>query len=264
MKTILDEIVARRQADVLAARKAVPERRLREAAARRVHHSLAARLRRRPGPRVIAEIKQRSPSAGVLLRPYEPADVAAEYERVGAVAISVLTEPHYFGGCGAHLESVRSRVRLPLLCKDFVCDAYQLAQAAAWGADVVLLIAAALDPTFCRALYQEAVGLGLEVIVEVHTEPELETALRCPRAIVGVNNRDLRTLKTSLDVSRRLGTLIPASRLSIAESGLKSANDLRALGEIGFDGFLIGESLLRGGAPGTALARLLAQAREAG
>ncbi|OGD22868.1 MAG: hypothetical protein A2W03_06065 [Candidatus Aminicenantes bacterium RBG_16_63_16] len=262
MNMVLEEIVARRQTDVQNAKRRVSERTLRVQAAQRVHHSLAARLRRRKPPRIIAETKRRSPSAGLLLADYDPARLAREYARAGAIAISVLTEPHYFDGSGEHLKAVRAAVDLPILCKDFVCDAYQLVQAAAWGADVVLLIAAALDPTFCRTLFQAGVDLGLEVIVEVHDESELEHALKCPRAIIGVNNRDLRSLKTSLDVSRRLGTLIPKDRLSIAESGLKSPKDLRALGDFGYDGFLIGESLLHANRPGDALEALIRSVRE--
>lgn len=261
MKTVLDDILEKRRADIETARQTIPEFRLQARAATRIHHSLSDRLRNHKPPRIIAEIKQRSPSAGLLLEPYLPTAVAADYEYFGAAAISVLTEPHFFGGCGEDLAAVRNRVQLPILCKDFLIDSYQIVQAAAWGADVVLLIAAALDPATCLALYQTAIDLGLEVIVEVHSEPELEVALRCPHSIIGVNNRDLRTLATRMDTARKIAPQIPSTRLSIAESGLKSAADLQEAGALGFDGFLIGESLLRGGNPGAALERLL---REAG
>jgi indole-3-glycerol phosphate synthase len=193
----------------------------------------------------------------VLLDPYDPAGTAAEYEKAGAAAISVLTEPRFFGGTGADLAAVRRRVGLPILCKDFILDPIQIAHAAAWGADAVLLIVAALNPDTCQALHRQALAAGLDVIVEVHAESELETALGCAGAIIGVNNRDLRTLETRLEVSRRLRRLIPVGRLCISESGLRTAADLAELTALGFDGFLIGESLLRGGQPGPALERLL-------
>ena len=258
MVRMLQEIVKRRCEDVQAAKKTVAERDLRRVAARRTFRSLAGALRAGHGPRIIAEVKQRSPSAGVLRQHYDPAAIAAEYAQAGAVGISVLTEPHYFAGSGAHLQAVRDAVDLPVLCKDFVCDSYQLVEAAALGADVVLLIVAALDATFCRALHQEARDLGLEVIVEAHAERELDVALRCPDAIIGVNSRDLATLTTTLEVSRRLAAQVPADRLCIAESGLKTPADLRSLESVGYSGFLIGESLLRAAHPGDALRTLIA------
>ncbi|MDZ4198394.1 MAG: indole-3-glycerol phosphate synthase TrpC [Kiritimatiellia bacterium] len=258
--TRLDEIVRQRRADLPMEREGVSDAELRAAAAARVHRSLHAALRREARPRIIAEVKKRSPSAGLILDPYSPADVAAEYERSGAVAISVLTEPRYFGGRVEDLAAVRQRVRLPVLRKDFLFDPWQILQSAAGGADAVLLIVAALDPETCVSLYQEALRWGLEVIVETHEEPELETALRCPDAILGVNNRNLREMRTHLDISRRLAPLLPGSQLAISESGLKNGSDLAGLEALGFSGFLIGESLLRSGSPGDALARMIREA----
>lgn len=257
MKTVLDDILEKRRADLQATWDPRSEPALRTAADARVHHSLIARLRSPPVPRVVAEVKRQSPSAGVLLDPYDPAGAAAAYEQAGAAALSVLTEPRFFGGTGEDLVAVRRRVGLPLLCKDFIVDPIQILQAAAWGADAVLLIAAALKSDTCVALYQRALEWGLDVIVEVHAESEVETALRCAGAILGVNNRDLRTLETTLEVSRRIHPLIPVGRLCLSESGLRTAADLAELSALGFDGFLIGESLLRGGHPGLNLERLI-------
>lgn len=252
----LKRILHERKTDVAAARQKVPLRSLLWAAERRTHHSLADRLTRGAVPRVIAEVKKASPSAGLLRASYDPAALATDYERAGAVGVSVLTEPRHFMGSESDLRAVRAAVPLPILRKDFICDPYQLAEAAAWGADAVLLIVAGLDPALCRVLYRESVELGLDVIVEVHTREELDTALACEGAIIGVNSRDLKTLRTDLAVARDLGAAIPEERLCIAESGIRNAGDLRDLGERGYDGFLVGESLLRQESPGDALRAL--------
>ena len=255
---ILAAIMRQRRLDVVEARQHVNLKDLLLAAEGRRHHSLIDRLKGGTPPRVIAEVKKASPSAGLLRADYDPAAIAREYEAAGAVGISVLTEPHRFLGEESHVRAVRAAVALPVLRKDFICDAYQLAEAAAWGADVVLLIVAALDPLQCRTLHREALDLGLEVLVEVHTAFELDTALACDGAIVGVNSRNLKTLTTSLDVAMDLVELLPADALCIAESGIKTAADLKRLGDAGYEGFLVGESLLREASPGEALKRLMA------
>lgn len=254
---ILAAIIRQRRLDIAEARQRVALRDLLLAAEGRPHHSLVDRLKAGAPPRVIAEVKKASPSAGLLRPEYDPAAIARDYEAAGAVAISVLTEPHRFQGSEAHLRAVRAAVGLPVLRKDFICDAYQLAEAAAWGADVVLLIVAALDPIQCRTLHREAIELGLEVLVEVHTVAELDTALACDGAIVGVNSRNLKTLVTDLDVAMEMVELLPADALCIAESGIKTAADIKRLGAAGYDGFLVGESLLREASPGEALKRLM-------
>ena len=254
---VLAAIMQQRRRDVAEARQRIALRDLILAAEGRPHHSLIDRLKAGNPPRVIAEVKKASPSAGLLRAEYDPAAIAREYEAAGAIGISVLTEPHRFLGSEAHLRAVRAAVGLPVLRKDFICDAYQLAEAAAWGADVVLLIVAALDPLQCRTLHREALVLGLDVLVEVHTADELDTALACDGAIVGVNSRNLKTLTTSLDVAMELVDLLPADALCIAESGIKTAADLKRLGAAGYEGFLVGESLLREASPGAALKRLM-------
>jgi indole-3-glycerol phosphate synthase len=232
-----------------------------EARRRGPTRSLAAHLRRASDrPHVIAEVKRASPSAGVLRDPYDPAGIARAYAAAGAVGISVLTEPHRFRGAPAHLRAVHAAVDLPVLRKDFVVDPYQVAEAAAWGADVVLLIVAALDPSALRALHDAIRQYGMETLVEAHDEAELEEALTLEDALVGVNSRNLKTLRTDLAVAERLAARIPRDRLAIAESGIRTRADMDRLSAVGYRGFLIGESLLRAPDPGDALRRLLAQA----
>ena len=254
---VLTKIMTERKAAVLNARAAVSEDKLQEAAALRVHHSLVDRLRSATATSIIAEVKKASPSAGVLRADYDPAGIAAGYADVGAVGISVLTEPNHFQGCEEHLRAVRAAVDVPVLRKDFICDVYQILEAAAWGADAVLLIAAALDRQEMLLLYREALALGLDVLAEVHSPEELERVIPLDQAIIGVNNRNLQTLETSLDTARRLSEQIPEDRLRIAESGIKTRADILDLEQFGYQGFLIGESLLRDAAPEKALRMLL-------
>ena len=254
---ILAQIIAERRADAAAAADKVPVSELLPVIAKRRHHSLMARLRSSATPRIIAEIKKASPSAGILQEPYHPADIAREYESAGAVGISVLTEPRHFLGSSDDLRAVRAAVALPILRKDFICDPYQIYEAAAWGADAVLLIVATLNSKALLSLYKRATELGLETIVEAHSPGEVNVALGCENAIIGVNSRNLKTLKTDLAVARKLAPLIPADRLSIAESGIKTRADILALQQCGYKGFLVGESLLKHGTPGGNLKGLL-------
>jgi indole-3-glycerol phosphate synthase len=247
-----------RRADILAASTRVPKATLLVAARDRKHHSLVNALERRTGTSIIAEVKRASPSAGVIRTNYDPEHIAATYQRAGATAISVLTEPHHFGGSPDHLRAVRRVVSLPVLRKDFVCDSYQVCEAAAWGADVVLLIAAVLKPPVLKSLYEEAEELCLDVLVEIHDESELDAALACKHAIIGVNSRNLATLKTDLAVARRLAALLPPDRVFIAESGIKSRSDIEELEKLGYDGFLVGETLMKDENPAGKLAELLA------
>jgi indole-3-glycerol phosphate synthase len=206
---------------------------------------------------VIAECKRRSPSRGVLRAAYDPAAIAAEYEQAGAAAISVLTEPAFFDGSLEHLAAVRERVALPLLRKDFVLDEYQLLEARAAGADAILLIVAALDDGSLRRLAASAASLGLAALVEVHDERELERAVAAGAAIIGVNNRNLKTLDVDTEASMRLAPAIPEAAVGVAESGLKTGGDLRRLRAAGYRGFLVGERLMSAARPGEALAALL-------
>ena len=194
---------------------------------------------------ILAEVKKASPSAGLICRDYHPAALAGEYEKAGAAAISVLTEPRHFQGSDDDLRAVRQAVRLPILRKDFISEPYQVYESAILGADIILLIAAALDGRVMRGLVNLAVDIGLDVLVEVHTLQELEQAALLKQVIVGVNSRDLVTLKTDLAVARRLAPDLPKDRLCIAESGIHNRRDIEQLQAVGYQGFLIGESLMK-------------------
>lgn len=212
------------------------------------------------GVRVIAECKRRSPSRGVLRAEYDPAAIARRYAEAGAAAISVLTEPTFFDGALAHLDAVRRAVDVPLLRKDFVVDGYQLLEARVSGADAVLLIVAALDDEALRRLAQGARALGLDVLVEVHDDAELDRAIAAGADIIGVNNRNLRTLAVDVNVSFRLAARMPAGAFAVAESGVTSGADVRRLQAAGYRAFLIGERFMTATDPGAALAGLLAGA----
>jgi indole-3-glycerol phosphate synthase len=209
-----------------------------------------------PGLGVIAEFKRRSPSAGVLREDCEVGEIAGAYERGGAVALSVLTEQANFAGSLADLSAARAVSSLPILRKDFIVDRYQLHEARAVGADAVLLIVAALAAEDLRELHEEALAIGLDVLVEVHDRGELDRALALGPATIGINNRDLRDL--SVDIERTFGLLesIPAGVTVISESGIRSAAQMRRLGEAGVDGVLVGESLMRAADPEAALRAL--------
>ena len=210
------------------------------------------------GPNVIAECKRRSPSRGILRRDYRPEAIAAGYEQNGAAAVSVLTEPTFFDGSLDHLRAVRAAVDIPVLRKDFIVTPYQLLEAAAAGADAVLLIVAALDDAELVALHGRAAEMGLGVLVEVHDTGELERAARAGAKVVGVNNRNLRTLAVDVEASHRLAAQMSAGVIGVAESGLRTSADLARLGAAGYRAFLIGETFMTAPDPGTALRDLLA------
>jgi indole-3-glycerol phosphate synthase len=214
-------------------------------------------LARTNGLHVIAECKRRSPSRGILRREYEPVAIARGYQDAGAAAISVLTEPTFFDGDLDHLRAIRDAVRLPLLRKDFIVCPYQLWEARAAGADAVLFIVAALDDAKLGVLLTEARAIGLDALVEVHDEAELTRAVDAGADLVGVNNRNLRTLEVDMDASRRLAKLMPNHVVAVAESGLKTATDVRDLRAAGYRAFLVGERLMTAPDPGAALRALI-------
>ena len=221
-------------------------------------HSLAAAIRNPPAPfAVIAEMKKKSPSKGVLRENYEPTSIAAEYESHGAAALSVLTDEHFFGGHLDHLRSVRKKVKIPLLRKDFLWDPYQLYAAREAGADAILLIVAALEKNLLEDLHGLALELGLETLVEVHDAAECDLAKACLFPIVGVNNRDLKTFNVDLQTSERLFSRMEQTTIKISESGLDSHKTLERLKKAGANGFLIGESLMKAEHPGAALEKML-------
>lgn len=194
---------------------------------------------------LIAEVKRRSPSAGAIREPFDPAAIARDYESAGAQALSVLMDEKYFGGGEEPFRAVRSAVRLPLLYKEFVVDEWQIEHAAAIGASAALLIVAALSPDELQFFIERCNELGLAALVEVHDEDETHRAVAAGASCIGVNNRDLRTFKVSLDTSFRLRKLVPDSILFVAESGIKTAQDVQSLKDAGSQAVLVGESLLR-------------------
>ncbi|MEO6797320.1 MAG: indole-3-glycerol phosphate synthase TrpC [Candidatus Dormibacter sp.] len=194
---------------------------------------------------IIAECKQRSPSGGVLRDPYDPVDLAQRYVAGGAAAISVLTEPEFFGGTMAHLAAVRASVDVPVLCKDFIIDPIQVLEARAAGADAILLIVAVLEPAALHALHAAIIDLGMQALVEVHTENDVERALALRPAVLGINNRDLTRMTTNRATTSRLRPLIPDEYPVVSESGIQNRADIIGLRAERISAALVGESLLR-------------------
>jgi indole-3-glycerol phosphate synthase len=247
---------ARRMVEVREASR--PARALEAAIAHRPRGASFEAAISRPGAlRIIAECKRRSPSRGILREPYDPAAHARAYAGAGAAAISVLTEPCFFDGAPGHLAAVRAAVDVPLLRKDFVVTEYQVLEAAALGADAVLLIVGALEDAELRRLLAAASTLGLSALVEVHDEAELARARDAGAVVIGVNSRDLRTLRVDPAVHDRLARTLPAGAIAVAESGVRSAEDLRRLRAAGYHACLVGERLIAQPDPGAALRELV-------
>ncbi len=209
---------------------------------------------------VIGEIKKASPSRGLLREDFDPAPIARSYERHDAACLSVLTDEQFFQGSPGDLLAARSACGLPVLRKDFVIDAYQLHEARAMGADAILLIVAALELAVLRELEAQAHALGMAVLVEVHDGSELEFALQLRTPLLGINNRDLRTFRTSLATTIDLLDRIPREKLVVTESGILAPDDVARLRERGVHAFLVGEAFMRAEDPGAELARLFADA----
>ncbi len=260
--SVLDEIVEGVRLDLAQAKRTVPESELRSRAGGRdlppsFRDAIAGRERGAP-LRVIAEVTRASPSRGWIARSADPVRTALAYVENGAAAVSVLTERRRFGGSIESLEAVAKTVRVPVLRKDFILEPYQILEAAVAGAAAVLLIAALHERGDLYALIEAAKQVQVAALVEVHDEAELERALAAGATIIGVNNRDLRTLAVSLDASRRLAPKVPAGVLKVAESGIQTRDHLDQLRAWGYDAFLIGEHLMSSPSPGRALAQLLA------
>ncbi len=211
-----------------------------------------------PATAVIAEIKKASPSKGTFTSEFNPATIACLYQQGGAAALSVLTDEKHFQGSLSDLESARAAVRVPVLRKDFTIDAYHVHQAAAYGADAILLIAAILSEREMRDFRELAEHYGMAALVEVHSAEELEPALASGARVIGVNNRNLHTFEVSLDTSMRLAEKIPSGVLRVSESGIHSSADVRQLRSAGYQAFLVGEHLMKSGDPVGALRALLA------
>ncbi|MBA3533906.1 MAG: indole-3-glycerol phosphate synthase TrpC [Ardenticatenales bacterium] len=244
-KTILDRIMLYKREELPKRKRYVPESDLRAALFLASPTRDFAAALRAPGVSLIAECKKASPSRGLLRNGYDAAALAKEYEANGASAISVLTDAKFFQGKIEDLVAVRTEVQLPVLRKDFIFDPYQLLEARVAGADAVLLIAALLLRNTLRDMRVEAERLGMQALIEVHDEAEVEHALDSGATIIGVNNRDLRYFEVDFGTTGRLRPLIPADRLLVAESGINSPEDVRQLAAMGADAMLVGERLVR-------------------
>jgi indole-3-glycerol phosphate synthase len=257
--TILDDILATKRVEVAEAkaRRDPDELALEAKACARPTRGFREAIRQARGAAVIAEVKRRSPSKGLIREDFEPVAIARAYAEAGATCISVLTDAEYFGGCLEDLERIRAAVDLPLLRKDFIIDPIQIDEARLRGADAILLIVAALGDADLRLLYDHARNLGLDALVEVHDESELGRARALGADLVGVNNRDLRTFEVDLETTERLAARIEDDDVVlVAESGIADAADVDRLARAGAAGVLVGESLMREPDPGRALRAL--------
>jgi indole-3-glycerol phosphate synthase len=262
MNDILSRILAVKRDEIAQAQAREPLAALRvRAEARRDVRPFEGALRARITaglPAVIAEIKKASPSKGVLRADFDPAAIAASYAHHGAACLSVLTDAQFFRGAPEYLDQARQASGLPALRKDFIVDEYQVAEARALGADCILLIVAALDPQRLRDLERAAHSYGMDVLVEVHDARELDFALTLDTALIGINNRNLRTFEVSLATTTDLLPRIPSGKLVVTESGILHPIDVAALRAAGVNAFLVGEALMRAPDPGVELARLFA------
>ncbi|SEL51868.1 indole-3-glycerol phosphate synthase [Roseateles sp. YR242] len=261
MADILDRINAVKREEVAAARALKPLERLRAEAEARTEptRGFGASLRRAIAAgrsAVIAEVKKASPSKGVLREDFQPAAIARSYEQHGAACLSVLTDKPFFQGDVAYLQAARAACALPVLRKDFMVDPYQVYEARAMGADCILLIAASLDDGQMAELEDCALGLGLDVLVEVHDGDELSRALRLKTPLVGINNRNLKTFEVMLDTTLGLLAQVPADRLLVTESGILGPADVARMRDADVHAFLVGEAFMRADDPGAALAAL--------
>ena len=259
---VLGRILARAKAQVAERREILPLEVIQTLADEAAPPRSFAEALSRPGRiNVIAEYKRRSPSRGVIREDLAPQDVALAYETAGAAAMSVLTDEEFFGGSLDHLTAARGAVKIPALRKDFTVDTYQIWEARAAGADAILLIVAALTDNELQGFLADALEAKVDALVEVHDGAELERALAAGARIVGVNNRNLKTMEVRLETSLELAPRMPAGTIRVAESGIKTGADIQRLRAAGYDAFLIGEHLMQSTQPGAELKRLLAEAQ---
>ena len=247
--TILDRICDDKRSHVAAIKQATPLGILEQAVAEQsAPRGFIAALRAKAAsgrPGLIAEIKKASPSGGLIRADFDPAKLAAAYERAGAACLSILTDTPYFQGLDDHFIAARAACALPCIRKDFMVDPYQVVEARAIGADCILIIMAALGDDQAREIHDLATSLGMDVLVEVHDAAELDRATALNAAMIGVNNRNLKTMVVDLGTSERLAASMPSALLRVAESGIKTSDDIDRLTQAGFSGFLVGESLMR-------------------
>jgi indole-3-glycerol phosphate synthase len=257
--SILQRILQRKSEEVAAGKSMTPIAELaaqaRECPAPRGFEN-ALRQALPTGPAVIAEIKKASPSAGVIREDFKPDDIASSYESGGAACLSVLTDKDFFQGDASYLQQARNACSLPVLRKDFIIDPWQVHESRVMGADCILLIVAALEQAVLRELLDLAKESGMDVLVEVHDEAEMERTLRLDHDLIGVNNRDLNTFETSLATSERLKEMLPGDQLLVTESGIRTADDVKRMQASGINTFLVGEAFMRETDPGEALKRI--------
>jgi indole-3-glycerol phosphate synthase len=257
--SVLKRILARKAEEVAIGRSVVP---LAEMAARARECPPARgfekglRTALASGPAVIAEIKKASPSAGVIRKDFQPAAIARSYAAAGAACLSVLTDRDFFQGDDSYLQQARSACSLPVLRKDFIIDPWQIPESRVLGADCILLIASALEQAQMQELLGLAKAAGMDVLVEVHDEGEMERALLLEHDLIGVNNRNLNTFLTSLATSERLKAMLPGDQLLVTESGIRDTSDVQRMQDAGINTFLVGEAFMRDPDPGAALKRM--------
>lgn len=263
MDDILQEILKRKREEVASRRIATSVDELKARIAEMpVPRGFADALRARitvNAPAVIAEIKRASPSQGLIRDNFWPSEIAISYEKNGAACLSVLTDADFFQGTDEHLRQAREACLLPALRKDFTIDAYQLYESRSLGADCILLIVAALDDAQLRDYCELARELGMDVLVEAHDAAEVDRALKTSASLIGINNRDLHTFKTSLDTTLTLREKIPSDRILVTESGIRNRDDVKRLRDAGVHAFLVGETFMRAEDPGAELQQVFGE-----
>lgn len=245
---ILDEIIKQRRIQLQREKQQLPLEKLKPIAAESVQPGgRFYRALNQKGISVIAEVKKASPSKGLICSDFQPIEIAKAYQKANAAAISCLTEEYYFQGGSRYFQEIRKAVAVPMLRKDFIIDPYQIYEASVLGADAVLLIASVLSPEQLKEFLELSHDLGLDCLVEVHTEEELEKAVQSGARIIGINNRNLKTFEVTLETTKQLICQLPDSVIKVSESGISNAQDIAFLQECGADAVLIGETLMRSG-----------------
>lgn len=246
---ILDDIAERRKEQLARDMAAVPLAEVRAAAEKAADtgRSFKKALTSLPRPAIIAEVKKASPSKGIISEDFRPAEQAAAYQKAGAAAVSCLTEEYYFKGAAEYFKAVRKVIDIPMIRKDFIIDPYQIYEAKAMGADAILLIAAILSTEQMREYRAIAESLKMDVLAESHNEEELTSVINAGCTIFGINNRNLKDFSVTLDTTKRLAGLVPDGGIIVAESGIKTAEDMKFLADCGANAVLIGETLMRSG-----------------